>query len=107
MRLAVEAEVRARDWRALAARQRDAAERRDAAASLSWDAFQHAARADWERLQGALPGALRDAEAASAQAAAAVAAARQPRGASLEDGEVPQQKVSILALFMRLLLQLW
>ena len=106
VRLAVEAEVRTRDWRALAARQRQAAKSQDAAASLSWDAFQHAARADWERLQGALPGALREAEAASAQAAAAVAAARQPRGASPEDGEVPQQKVSILALFMRLLLQL-
>ena len=100
VRLAVEAEVRARDWRALAAQQRRAAESRDAAASLSWDAFQQAARADWERLQGALPGALREAEAASAQAAAAVAAARRPPGASSEDGEVVQGKLSILILFV-------
>ena len=100
VRLAVEAAVRARDWQALAARQQQAAESQDAAASLSWEAYQQAARANWELLQGALPGALQEAEAASAQAAAAVAAARQPLGASPEDGEVTEEKVSILSLSM-------
>lgn len=92
VRLAVEAEVRLRDWRALAAAQRAAAEAGDAGASLSWEAYQGSARASLELLQGALPSALQEAQAASAKAAAAVAAATVQVEAALEDGEVPADK---------------
>ena len=89
VRLAVEAEVRLRDWQALAAVQRLAAETGDAAGALSWESYQRGVRAELQLLQGALPGALQEAQAASASAAAAVAAAaQQAEEAAPEDGEV-------------------
>ena len=94
VRLAVEAEVRLRDWQALAAAQRQAAESGSAAGALSWDSYQRAVRAELELLQGALPGALQEAQAASASAAAAVAAAaQQAEEAAREDGEVSADAV--------------
>lgn len=93
VRLAIEAEVRLRDWRALAAQQKQAAEASDAAASLSWASFEIAARISWEQLQGALPRALQEAQAASTRAVAAVAAAAQQADAALEDGEASADKV--------------
>ncbi len=94
VRLAVEAEVRLRDWQALAASQRRAAGAGSAAGSLSWGSYQSKVQAELELLQGALPGALQEAQAASASAAAAVAAAaQQVEEAAQEDGEVPAEMV--------------
>lgn len=94
VRLAVEAEVRLRDWQALAAVQRQAAESGGAAGALSWASYQRAVRAKLELLQGALPGALQEAQAASASAAAAVAAAaQQAEEATWEEGEVSADAV--------------
>ena len=45
VRLAIEAEVRLRDWQALAAMQRQAAETSNTAGLLSWESYQSAAKA--------------------------------------------------------------
>ncbi len=97
VRLAVEAEVRLRDWRALMAVQHASAEAGDAKALLSWEVYQGSARASLELLQGALPGALQEAQAASAKAVAAVAAATMQAEAALEDGEVLAHKARSLS----------
>lgn len=86
--------MRLRDWQALAAAQRSAAEAGSAAGSLSWGSYQSKVQAELELLQGALPGALQEAQAASASASAAVAAAaQQAEEAAQEDGEVPAETV--------------
>lgn len=93
--------MRLREWQALAAAQARAAHSGDAAGSLSWESYQRTVEANLELLQGALPGALQEAQAASANAAAAVAAAaQQAEDAAPEDGEVSAKTVRTGTLYI-------
>lgn len=94
VRLAVEAEVRLRDWRSMSKAQATAARSGDASASLAWPGYEaHVARV-WRQLEAAFPLALQEAERSSAAVAAAVADAaaaqgQEPAPEPPEDGEVP------------------
>ncbi|EIE24375.1 hypothetical protein COCSUDRAFT_83679 [Coccomyxa subellipsoidea C-169] len=95
VRLAVEVEVRLRDWRAFSDAQRRAADSGDLGGALSWAMYQRSVQESWRTLQAAMPMALQEAEAGLAAATAAMAdttaaaagASQAPEAA--EDGEIP------------------
>ncbi len=95
VRLAVEVEVRLRDWRAFSDAQRRAADSGDLGGALSWAVYQRSVQESWRTLQAAMPMALQEAEAGLAAATAAMAdttaaaagASQAPEAA--EDGEIP------------------
>ena len=96
VRLAVEVEVRLRDWRAFSEAQQRAADAGDHAGALSWASYQRSVQESWQTLKTALPMALQEAESASAAVAAAVAdasaaAAAASQAPDVEDGELPQK----------------
>ena len=77
--LAVEAEVRHRDWQALSAVQRAAAEAGDAAGSLSWERYEAAAAERLVGLDADVTEALQEAEQGLTEA----------ERAAVEEGELP------------------
>lgn len=102
VRLAVEVEVRLRDWNALSKRQRQAAASKRLDMSLSWAGYQQIVQASLRSLEAAFPLAVEEAQRASAAAAAAVtdvkavaaAAAAMPAELDQEEGEVPDQETT-------------
>ncbi|BDA46282.1 hypothetical protein COCOBI_08-3740 [Coccomyxa sp. Obi] len=95
VRLAVEVEVRLREWRAFSEAQQRAAEAGDGTGALSWASYQRSVQESWSTLKAALPMALQEAESASAAVAAAVAdasaaAALASQAPDMEDGELPE-----------------
>ncbi len=95
VRLAVEVEVRLRDWRAFSDAQQRAADVGDDAGAMSWASYQRSVQESWHALKAALPMALQEAESASAAVAAAVANASAAatvasQAPDVEDGELPK-----------------
>ena len=93
VRLAVEVEVRLRDWRTFSEAQRRAADSGERGRALSWASYQRSVQENWRTLQAALPMALTEAEAGLAAATAAIAdasaaAAGAPQVPEAEDGEI-------------------
>jgi hypothetical protein len=100
VRLAVEVEVRLREWKTLSDRQRQAAEAGSPDMALSWASYQQLVQQSWRVLEEALPAALEEAQRQSTAAAAAMAeasaaaaaAAAPPTEPDREDGEVPEEE---------------
>ncbi|KAK9906386.1 hypothetical protein WJX75_000970 [Coccomyxa subellipsoidea] len=97
VRLAVEVEVRLRDWRTFSEAQRRAADSGERGRALSWASYQRSVQENWRTLQAALPMALTEAEAGLAAATAAIAdasaaAAGAPQVPEAEDGEEERKR---------------